>query len=131
MRLLFLRPSSGKNFHSYVERVLKGYDGLGSKFLNGGQNFTINAEKIKKYFCHKRLRELTIEKKCKPLRQSNPSTAEFQLPRCTTSVQSTHHHDAESSICAIFKKINFFIKSGINSRVECWYQTFPSLSPHR
>jgi hypothetical protein len=24
---------------------LKGCDGLGAKFLNGGQNFTINAEK--------------------------------------------------------------------------------------
>ncbi len=67
------------NLSSYVQRLLKGYEGLGSKFLNGGQNFTINAEKIADHFCHKRFRELISEKKCKPLRQSRLHRTDLQL----------------------------------------------------
>ena len=50
-----------------MERVLKGLRGLGSIFLNGGQNFTINAEKITEHFRLKRLRELISEKNANPL----------------------------------------------------------------
>jgi len=55
----------------FLVMYLKGYDGLGSKFLNRGQNSTKNAEKIAEYFCLERLRELISEKKCKPPRQSS------------------------------------------------------------
>ena len=49
---------------------LKGYGGLGSKFLNGGQTYTINAENVTDHYCHRRLGQFMIEKKCKPLQQS-------------------------------------------------------------
>jgi hypothetical protein len=58
---------------NYITYIIKGiyiYGGLGSKFLNEGQNFTIDAEKITEYYCYWRLRQLIIEEKCKPPRQS-------------------------------------------------------------
>jgi hypothetical protein len=47
--------------------TLMGYGGLGVKFYNGDQTFTINREKVTDHFCYERLGKFTIEKKCKAL----------------------------------------------------------------
>ena len=60
-------PPDTDALYTALKMHLKGYHGLGVKFLNRGQNFTKNAEKIPEYFCLERLRELISEKNANPL----------------------------------------------------------------
>jgi hypothetical protein len=79
VEILFSALHCGEREFLRATALLKGYDGLGSKFLNGGQNFSINAEKITDHYCYRRLRQLICEIKCKTPRQSRLHRTDLQL----------------------------------------------------